>query len=236
MSYKPLAADFLSRESWKPRSDKAGFRRHSWRGIYIVGYLRYSAARDAYLELELLHEACLEYGLEAGRLAPEFRERGLEFGHGHRVDLGLRPLRRRRRRRGRRVGVGLTNMKCMFWDSESYTGAGIGAWNVSSVKDTWGMFCSATSFNGDIGAWDLSSAEITSAMFSNAQSFSRDLRGWNVTPAKAYKMFEDCGSFDLRNLPRSLVGRVHEILEEPFEDRESDSDSNESLRDPYPRT
>ena len=129
-----------------------------------------------------------------------------------------------------------TALRPVVSHSESYTGAGIGAWDVSSVKDTWGMFCSATSFNGDIGAWDLSSAEITSAMFSNAQSFSRDLRGWNVTPAKAYKMFEDCGSFDLRNLPRSLVGRVHEVLEEPFEDRESDSDSNESLRDPYPRT
>ena len=72
-------------------------------------------------------------------------------------------------------------------------------------------------------------------MFSNAQSFSRDLRGWNVAPAKAYMMFARCESFDLRNLPPSLVGRVHEVLEEPFEDRESDSDSDESLRDPYPR-
>ena len=127
-------------------------------------------------------------------------------------------------------------MKCMFWDSESYTGAGIGAWNVSSVKDTWGMFCSATSFNGDIGAWDLSSAEITSGMFSSARSFSRDLRGWNVAPAKAYKMFEDCGSFDLSNLPPFLVGRMHEILVREFNPNESDSDSDEPLQDPYPRT
>ena len=49
-------------------------------------------------------------------------------------------------------------------------------------------------------------------------------------------MFEDCGSFDLRNLPPALVGRQHEILEEEFNGRESDSDSDESLRDPYPRT
>jgi len=98
------------------------------------------------------------------------------------------------------------------------------------------MFCSATEFNGDIGAWNLSSIERMSGMFSGARSFSRDLRGWNIAPVKAYKMFEDCGSFDLRNLPRSLVGRVHEVLDEEWEGRESDSDSDESLRDPYPRT
>ena len=124
----------------------------------------------------------------------------------------------------------------MFWDTERYTGAGIGAWDVSSVKDAWGMFCSATEFNGDIGAWDLSSIERTSGMFSGARSFSRDLRGWNIAPAKAYKMFEDTSSFDLRNLPKSLVGRGYEVFDEEWEGRESDSDSDESLRDPYPRT
>ena len=92
------------------------------------------------------------------------------------------------------------------------------------MTDTWGMFNGAVVFNGDIGAWDLSSAEITSGMFSSARSFSRDLRGWNVAPAKAYKMFEDCGSFDLRNLPPALVGRQHEILEEEFNGRESDTE------------
>ena len=104
------------------------------------------------------------------------------------------------------------------------------------MTDTWGMFNGAVVFNGDIGAWDLSSAEITSGMFSSARSFSRDLRGWNIAPAKAYKMFEDTSSFDLRNLPKSLVGRVYEVFDEEWEGRESDSDSDESLRDPYPRT
>ena len=104
------------------------------------------------------------------------------------------------------------------------------------MTDTWGMFNGAVVFNGDIGAWDLSSAEITSGMFSSARSFSRDLRGWNVAPAKAYKMFEDCGSFDLSNLPPFLVGRMHEILVREFNPNESDSDSDEPLQDPYPRT
>ena len=54
-------------------------------------YVLTPARDDAYLELELLHEARLEDGLEAGRLAPELRERGLELRDGHRVDLGLRP-------------------------------------------------------------------------------------------------------------------------------------------------
>ena len=111
---------------------------------------------------------------------------------------------------------------------ESYTGIGIGAWDVSSVKDFWGAF-PCGNFNGDIGAWDVSAAERMSGMFSGAHSFSRDLRGWNAAPAKAHKMFEDCPSFDLRHLPPSLVGRLHEILEEEFNGRvETDSSSSES--------
>ena len=52
-----------------------------------------AGARDAYLEPELLHEARLEDGLEARNVvATEFRERGLELGDGHGVDLGLGPL------------------------------------------------------------------------------------------------------------------------------------------------
>ena len=51
-----------------------------------MGVLFTPRARDASSELELLHEARLEDGLEAGRLAPEFRERGLEFRDGHGVD------------------------------------------------------------------------------------------------------------------------------------------------------
>ena len=41
-------------------------------------------------------------------------------------------------------------------------------------------------------------------------------------------MFERCASFDLRNLPPSLVGRLHEILVEEFNGRESDSEPEES--------
>ena len=65
-------------------------------------------------------------------------------------------------------------------------------------------------------------------MFSGCGVFSRDLRSWNVAPAKAYMMFERCASFDLRNLPPSLVGRLHEILVEEFNGRESDSEPESS--------
>ena len=96
------------------------------------------------------------------------------------------------------------------------------------MKDFWGAF-PCGNFNGDIGAWDVSAAERMSGMFSGARSFSRDLRGWNAAPAKAHKMFEDCPSFDLRHLPPSLVGRLHEILEEEFNGRvETESSSSES--------
>ena len=37
-------------------------------------------------------------------------------------------------------------------------------------------------------------------------------------------MFARCESFDLRNLPPSLVGRLHEVLEEEFNGRESDTE------------
>ena len=70
-----------------------------------------------------------------------------------------------------------------------------------------------------------------SGMFSYARSFNRDLRGWNAAPAKAHKMFEKCDSFDLRNLPPSLVGRLHEILEERFNGRESDTEPESEFDD-----
>ena len=98
------------------------------------------------------------------------------------------------------------------------------------MKDFWGAFC-CTHFNGDIGAWDVSAAERMSGMFSYARSFNRDLRGWNAAPAKAHKMFEKCDSFDLRNLPPSLVGRLHEILEERFNGRESDTEPESEFDD-----
>ena len=101
------------------------------------------------------------------------------------------------------------------------------------MTDTWGMFNGAVVFNGDIGAWDLSSAEITSGMFSGCGVFSRDLRSWNVAPAKAYMMFERCASFDLRNLPPSLVGRLHEILVEEFNGRESDTEPETESEDEW---
>ena len=70
-------------------------------------------------------------------------------------------------------------------------------------------------------------------MFSGCGVFSRDLRSWNVAPAKAYMMFERCASFDLRNLPPSLVGRLHEILVEEFNGRESDSEPESEVEDEW---
>ena len=70
-------------------------------------------------------------------------------------------------------------------------------------------------------------------MFSGCHLFNRDLRGWNAAPAKAYMMFERCESFDLRNLPPALVGRLHEVLEEEFNGRESDTEPESEPEDEW---
>ena len=70
-------------------------------------------------------------------------------------------------------------------------------------------------------------------MFSGCHLFNRDLRGWNAAPAKAYMMFERCESFDLRYLPPSLVGRLHEVLEEEFNGRESDTEPEPEPEDEW---
>ena len=66
----------------------------------------------------------------------------------------------------------------MFRGASSFTGAGIGAWNVAKVTDCEGMFDNARSFNEDISSWNTNEVNWFTDMFKNAVNFDQDITGW----------------------------------------------------------
>ena len=66
----------------------------------------------------------------------------------------------------------------MFRGASSFTGAGIGAWNVAKVTDCEGMFDNAMSFNEDISSWNTNAVNWFTDMFKNAVNFDQDITGW----------------------------------------------------------
>ena len=66
----------------------------------------------------------------------------------------------------------------MFRGASSFTGAGIGAWNVAKVTDCEGMFDNARSFNEDISSWNTNAVNWFTDMFKNAVNFDQDITGW----------------------------------------------------------
>ena len=66
----------------------------------------------------------------------------------------------------------------MFRGASSFTGAGIGAWNVTKVTDCEGMFDNARSFNEDISSWNTYAINWFTDMFKNAVNFDQDITGW----------------------------------------------------------
>ena len=73
----------------------------------------------------------------------------------------------------------------MFRGATSFTGAGLGAWNVARVTDMEGMFQEARSFNEDISGWSTGSVVYFSEMFFNAVNFDQDITGW-AAPGTSY--------------------------------------------------
>lgn len=69
----------------------------------------------------------------------------------------------------------------------------ISRWDVSNVKDMWGMFKKCKNFNQDLSRWDVSSVENMYAMFWECENFNKDLSGWNIQNVKYHdSMFKDC--------------------------------------------
>ena len=72
----------------------------------------------------------------------------------------------------------VTDMSHLFVGMFSFRGD-ISKWNVSNVKNMWGMF-TRTDFSGDISSWDVSSVTNMSWMFAYSE-FNSDISSWNVS-------------------------------------------------------
>ena len=80
----------------------------------------------------------------------------------------------------------VTNMSTLFEDIDFdkldwYGDIGFSNWNVSNVKNMFGMFRNAKSFNEDISEWDVGNVTDMSRMFNNATTFNQPLNNWDVS-------------------------------------------------------
>ena len=89
----------------------------------------------------------------------------------------------------------ITDMSFMFYESK-FNGD-ISKWDVSKVKNMYGMFWSAKSFNQPIGDWDVSKVINMSYIFRDAESFNQPIGDWNVSNVTdMLSMFEEAYSFN----------------------------------------
>ena len=79
--------------------------------------------------------------------------------------------------------TGADGLKYMFWGCMAMTDLHdkIGTWDVSTIKNTAGMFGMASAFNRNIGSWDVSNVTDMSSMFIRAAKFNQPIGGWNVS-------------------------------------------------------
>lgn len=57
----------------------------------------------------------------------------------------------------------------------------ISKWNVSNVRNMYGMFEEATEFNQDISKWNMSEVKDISHMFNGATNFNQDISQWDLS-------------------------------------------------------
>ena len=71
-------------------------------------------------------------------------------------------------------------------------------WNVSKVKEMYGMFHEASSFNQPLNEWNVSNVADMSAMFKWATSFNQSLDEWDVSNdvTSMVGMFHHASSFN----------------------------------------
>ena len=84
-------------------------------------------------------------------------------------------------------------MNRLFFDARSFNGD-VSKWDVSRVKDMYGMFWNSKSFNCIISHWDVSRVSNMNFMFMDAASFQQKLCGAAWVHSKARKMRMFAGS------------------------------------------
>ncbi len=95
--------------------------------------------------------------------------------------------------------TGNDGLKYMFWGCMAMTDLHdkIGTWDVSTIKNTAGMFGMASAFNRNIGSWDVSNVTDMSSMFIRAATFNQPIGGWNVSKVTNMSaMFSHAAAFN----------------------------------------
>lgn len=98
------------------------------------------------------------------------------------------------------------NMYGMF--QETYFNGDISKWNVSNVSNMGYMFEYNTRFNKDISKWDVSNVLNFNCMFRHAHSFNQNIFNWAIDPhANTDGMFNECY---IKKIYKPQIVRDHE--------------------------
>ena len=85
----------------------------------------------------------------------------------------------------------ITDMSNLF-ERTDFNGD-VSNWDVSNVKNMYGMFYKCTNFNKDILDWDVSNVTNMSYMFYMCNKFNQDISNWDVSKVTDNDyMFYDC--------------------------------------------
>ena len=85
----------------------------------------------------------------------------------------------------------ITDMSNLF-ERTDFNGD-VSNWDVSNVKNMYGMFYKCTNFNKDILDWDVSNVTNMSYMFYMCNKFNQDISAWNVSKViDMYNMLANC--------------------------------------------
>ena len=85
----------------------------------------------------------------------------------------------------------ITDMSNLF-ERTDFNGD-VSNWDVSNVKNMYGMFYKCTNFNQDISSWDVSNVTDMEGMFYSCKNFNQDISNWDVSNVKStLNMFHDC--------------------------------------------
>lgn len=77
-------------------------------------------------------------------------------------------------------------MREMFGGASSFRGTGLNGWNVSKVKNLFGIFQWDSKFTGDVSNWDTSSVTDFRQTFFGATMWNGDVSTWDVSAGLSF--------------------------------------------------
>ena len=94
------------------------------------------------------------------------------------------------------VTTRVTDMYGMFYSASAFNGD-ISSWDTAAVTDMRFMFYSASAFNGDISSWNTAAVTNMYAMFGQASAFNGDISSWDTAAVTNMGfMFQSASAFN----------------------------------------